>query len=48
MLGLLDFEGLLGDSFKIIDPHTFSPWNSSFFTEKSDFKQFNSIAGAII
>lgn len=48
MLGLLDFESLWGNNFKIADSHIFSCWNSSSFTEKSDFKQFNSITGAII
>jgi len=48
MLGLIDFKTVAQKAFKITDPHIFSPWNSSSFTAKSDFKQFDSITGAII
>lgn len=43
MLGLLDSECLLGNSFKITDPQIFSPRNSSSFAKKCGFKQYGAI-----
>lgn len=48
MLGLLGSESLLENSFNITDPQIFSPRKSSSFAEKSGFKQYGAITGAVI